>query len=284
MLDKEVNRIGDPVRRVHLMAACGTGMAALACLLKELGCSVSGSDQNVYPPMCDLLAQSGIPVAAGFSGDNLDHDPDLVVVGNAVSKHNPEAVALAEKKLPYCSLPQAVNHFVAGRKAVLMISGTHGKTTTASLLAWMLHTAGLDPSFMIGGVLRDFGGNYRLGEGPYIVIEGDEYDTAFFDKGSKFLHYRPDSLVVTGVEFDHADIFADLSAVNRSFAALFDGLPADSRLFAYDGDNNLSDLIFRHRPDAVRYGEKKDSAWHLEETEMVSAQTRFKVRKNSRRF
>ncbi len=213
------NVIPGKVDTIHLIAVCGTGMAALAAMLKDLGYLVSGSDQNVYPPMSDFLAEKGIAVTSGFRAENLIQRPDLVVVGNAVSKDNPEVVAMLAGGLCFCSMPQALNHFVAAGKKPIVITGTHGKTTTASLAAWLLFKAGLDPSFMIGGIVKNFGSNYRLGAGEYIVIEGDEYDTAFFDKGAKFLHYRPHLAILTSVEFDHADIFRDLAHVKEVFRA-----------------------------------------------------------------
>ena len=176
------NIIPDNVKKIHLIAVCGTGMGALACMLKDLGLEVTGSDQKVYPPMSDFLFSMGIKAADGFNADNLLYGPDLVVVGNAVSKDNVEVKQMQKMGLNFCSMPQALNRFVADGKKTILATGTHGKTTTSSLLAWILYEAGLDPSFMIGGILNNFNSNYRLGNGSYIVIEGDEYDTAFFDK------------------------------------------------------------------------------------------------------
>ncbi len=282
MLNPELNRIPDNVRRVHLIAACGTAMAALACMLKEMGYAVTGSDRNVYPPMSDLLADRGIAVGSGYSGENLAYGPDLVVVGNAVSRDNPEARKLAEMGLCYCSLPQAVNHFAAAKKQVLMVCGTHGKTTTSSILAGILHSAGLDPSFVIGGVVRDFNSNFRLGRGPHIIIEGDEYDTAFFDKQSKFLHYRPSATILTGVEFDHADIFADLAAVKRSFDKFLSNLSPRSTVFAFDADENVSELVSDRACRIVRYGSREGSAWRLGRVTVGSSRTNFEVIRESR--
>ena len=204
------NRIPENVKSVHLIGACGSGMGALACLLKDMGYDVTGSDQKIYPPMSDFLLSRGIDLADGFDEKNLSHSPDVVVVGNMVRKENLEALEIQRQDLFFCSMPQAVSHFVAAGKKPIIVAGTHGKTTTSSMMAWVLYRAGLDPSFMIGGVLNHFDSNYRLGKGEHIVIEGDEYDTAFFDKGSKFLHYDPDVAIVTSVEFDHADIFKDM--------------------------------------------------------------------------
>ena len=223
------NRIPESVRTIHLTAVCGTGMGALACMLKDLGFEVTGSDAGVYPPMSHFLEKKEVRVMDGFHRENIAYQPDLVVVGNAVSKDNPEVLALEELGLHFCSMPQALNHFVAADKNTLLVSGTHGKTTTSSILAWILFEAGLDPSFMIGGILKNFNSNYRLGMGDYIVIEGDEYDTAFFDKGAKFFHYQPSAAVLTSVEFDHADIFTDLAHVKRTFGDFIKGLPQKKR-------------------------------------------------------
>ncbi len=197
------------IKRIHLTAACGTGMGTLACILKEMGYEVTGSDQNVYPPMSDFLVENGITLFSGYDPSNISDDPskvpDLVIIGNAISRDNPEAVAVMERGIPYMSMPQAVNHFIAGDKKIILVTGTHGKTTTSSIMAHLLESAGLSPSFMVGGILKDFNSSFKIGSGEYMVIEGDEYDTAFFDKGPKFMHYDPDITIMTGIEFDHAD-------------------------------------------------------------------------------
>lgn len=261
--DPRLNRIPSDVRRIHLTAACGTAMGALAAVLKDLGFQVTGSDQNVYPPMSDFLASQNIPLAAGFSAENLRDRPDLVVIGNAVRRDNPEAAAVREMKLCYCSMPQAVNHFMAAGKKIVLITGTHGKTTTAALAAWLLQTAGQDPSFLIGGILNNFKQSYRLGGGAVIVLEGDEYDTAFFDKGPKFLHYPPARTVVTGIEFDHADIYADLDAVRGAFLRLITGLRSDSLLAACDQSSTLAALAPRCKGRWTTYGQDPESDWRL---------------------
>ncbi len=170
-------------KSIHLIAACGTGMGTLACILKQMGYSVSGSDQNVYPPMSDFLQEKGISLFHGYSAENISHDPDLVIIGNAISKDNVEAQAVLHKGTPYLSMPQAVNKFIAKNKKIILVTGTHGKTTTSSIMAHILYTARLDPSFMIGGILKDYDSSFRVGDGEYMVIEGDEYDTAFLIKG-----------------------------------------------------------------------------------------------------
>ncbi len=173
----------DSIKRIHLVAACGTGMGTLACILKEQGYTVTGSDRNVYPPMSDFLKENGIELFEGFDPANISQDPkavpDLVIIGNAVTRENPEAVAVMERGLSYMSMPQAVNRFVARGKKIILVTGTHGKTTTSAIMAHLLETAGMSPSFMIGGILKDFNSSFKIGTGQYMVIEGDEYDTAF---------------------------------------------------------------------------------------------------------
>jgi UDP-N-acetylmuramate: L-alanyl-gamma-D-glutamyl-meso-diaminopimelate ligase len=198
-MDLSKNKISENVKSIHLIAICGTGMGALGSMLKDLGYKITGSDQKVYPPMSEFLSSKGIAISEGFNEKNVSYGPDLVIVGNAVSKDNPEVVRMNQMGFEFCSMPQAVNRFIAAGKKSLIVTGTHGKTTTSSILAWILYQADLDPSFMVGGLLNNFGSNYRFGKGEYFVIEGDEYDTAFFDKGPKFLHYDPFMAILTGV-------------------------------------------------------------------------------------
>jgi len=231
----ELNRIPEAVRsgaarRVHLIAICGVAMSALAGMLKQRGYEVSGSDENVYPPISTLLERLGITIRAGFRAENLVGRPDLVVVGNKVSRTNPEVEAMLASGVPYVSLPQALAELFIVDRCAVVVAGTHGKTTSTAMLAWVLEQAGRDPSLMIGGEALNFGGNYKLGNGPHFVIEGDEYDTAFFDKGPKFLHYRPQALLLTAVEFDHADIYRDLEHVKQAFRGLVSILPPTAPL------------------------------------------------------
>jgi UDP-N-acetylmuramate: L-alanyl-gamma-D-glutamyl-meso-diaminopimelate ligase len=265
------------IQKIHLIAICGTGMGALACMLKESGYVVSGSDQHVYPPISEFLKSHEIPIQIGFQPENLRFQPDLVVVGNAVSKDNPEVRAMQEMGLPFCSMPQAVNRFAAAGKRQLVVAGTHGKTTTSSFLAWLLTTADLDPSFLIGGIVSNFNSNYRVGQGKFIVLEGDEYDTAFFDKGPKFLHYSPEIAVLTSVEFDHADIFRDLDHVKSAFSAMLANLNSQSVLFAFDGDSNIDDIVGRSAIQASFYGHDPASSWYLGKITTGSQDTRFEV-------
>ncbi len=263
MLNLEQNRIPEKVKSVHLTAICGTGMGAMAGMLKEAGFEVTGSDHHVYPPMSTFLAQRGIQIAEGFRPENLSHQPDLVVVGNAVSKDNPEVVRMFEMGLPFCSLPQALNRFFIHGKAALAVTGTHGKTTTSALLAWVLSMAGLDPGFMVGGILKNFDSNYNIGKGPYFVVEGDEYDTAFFDKGPKFLHYTPSRAILTGVEFDHADIYRDIDHVRKAFRDFVTAMPEESLLVVCDETPTLGELMSQASCWTTTYGFEHTSPWQL---------------------
>ena len=239
MIHPDHNRILQNVKTIHLIAVCGTAMGALACMLKDQGFAITGSDTKVYPPMSRFLAEKGIAVKSGFDASHLSYRPDLVVVGNAVSRDNVEVQATGKMGLAYCSMPQAVNRFAAAGKRQLLVAGTHGKTTTSSLLAWILFCAKRDPSFIIGGIVSNFSSNYRTGNGDCIVLEADEYDTAFFDKGPKFLHYCPDATVLTSVEFDHADIYRDLDHVRSAFGKFVSAIEPRSLLVHVDDDPML---------------------------------------------
>ena len=276
-MNLEKNVIPEKVQTIHLTAICGTGMGALAGMLKEAGYRITGSDANVYPPMSTFLESRGISVIKGFSADNLAHNPDLVVIGNAVSKDNPEAVAVMEKGLHYCSFPQALDRFFASQKTPIMVTGTHGKTTTSSLIAWLIAAVGLDPTFMIGGILANFQSNHQVGTGPYMVIEGDEYDTAFFDKGPKFLHYTPSRTVLTSIEFDHADIFRDLDHVKSAFTSLVKTLPKESLLVFHDADGNIRDILPQADCWLTPYGFGGRSPWQLGEIKTEPPHTHMEI-------
>jgi UDP-N-acetylmuramate: L-alanyl-gamma-D-glutamyl-meso-diaminopimelate ligase len=284
MMDLTQNTVPPSVKTLHLIAVCGTAMGALACLLKDLGYRVTGSDNGVYPPMSTFLEEKGITLFNGYKGANLDYRPDLVVVGNAVGKDNPEAARMRDLGLFYCSMPQAINHFIAREKNPVMITGTHGKTTTSSLAAWVLEIAGLDPSFFIGGILRNFNSNYKLGQGPHLVIEGDEYDTAYFDKGPKFLHYSSAITILTGIEFDHADIYEDIHHVTRSFEQLVSRMEKSSLLIAFD-DNEIVDRLVEKAPcRVVRYGEKEKSQWRFKVLAIDPPFTHFEVMHDNKAY
>ncbi|NOK07940.1 UDP-N-acetylmuramate:L-alanyl-gamma-D-glutamyl-meso-diaminopimelate ligase [Corallococcus exercitus] len=219
------------VRRIHLVGVAGTGMGSFAGMLKAAGYDVTGSDENVYPPMSDMLRTWGIPASSPYSPANLDAaKPDLVIIGNVIRRVNPEATAVRERGLKQMSFPAALGSLFLDHSHSVVVAGTHGKTTTSSLMAHVLVAAGKDPSFLVGGVTQNYAGNYRVGKGPHFVVEGDEYDTAYWDKGSKFLHYRPRTAIVTSVEFDHADIFRDLPHYEATFEKFVRLVPKDGQL------------------------------------------------------
>ena len=278
-LDMCLNKVAEKVQSVHLMGICGTGMGALAGMLKEKGLQVTGSDTQVYPPMSTFLASLDIKIFQGYSPDNINHHPDLVIVGNVIRRDNEELRGLAEKNIPFVSFPQALKYFFLREKTSLVVAGTHGKTTTASILAAILEHAGLDPGFMIGGIVKGFGRNYKLGQGPYFVIEGDEYDTAFFDKGPKFLHYQPHIAILTSVEFDHADIYRDLAEVKDAFRRLVGIIPSSGALVAHTEDGIVREVIKDASCPVIGYGEDKGLTWTLADCLTEEGRTRFSVKK-----
>ena len=228
---------------IHILGICGTFMGSLAVLAKELGYQVSGSDANVYPPMSTQLEAAGIALSQGYRVEHLQPRPDLVIIGNALSRGNPAVEAVLDLGIPYISGPQWLAEHVLPERWVLAVSGTHGKTTTASMLAWILEHAGMAPGFLIGGVPRNFSQSARLGDTPFFVIEADEYDSAFFDKRSKFVHYRPRTLIMNNLEYDHADIFPDLEAIQRQFHHLLRTVPASGRLIFPAEDEALQRVL-----------------------------------------
>jgi UDP-N-acetylmuramate: L-alanyl-gamma-D-glutamyl-meso-diaminopimelate ligase len=276
-------QVPDP-RHIHLIAICGVGMSALAGMLQARGFRVTGSDQNVYPPMSTQLAALGIELRQGFSPNHLADRPDLVVVGNAVSQSNPEVQAMLAQGLPCLSFPQALAEFFLEDRHPIVVAGTHGKTTTASLMAWVLESAGLDPSYMIGGIPRNFGTNYKLGTGAFFVVEGDEYDTAFFDKGPKFLHYRPRSAILTSVEFDHADIYRDLNHVKAAFQRFVHILPSDGYLAAGVDFPYVLDVLASVPCRWEGYGFSARANWQAVNVEAEAEVTRFLVQYQNQRI
>lgn len=258
------NRVPSDIKHIHLIGICGTGMAALAGMLKSSGYKITGSDANVYPPMSHFLEDLQIQVHQGYGEQNLQPVPDLVIVGNVATPVNPEAIALGKTDIAYLSFPQALASFFIESRTSLVISGTHGKTTTCSLLASALHSAGLDPTFMIGGIVKEFNTNFRLGGGKYFIAEGDEYDTAFFDKESKFLHYQPQIAVITSIEFDHADIFTDLNHIKDAFRKFVQLIPPDGLLIANFDDPNVRDVIQSASCRVESYGLDRSYNWSLE--------------------
>ena len=231
--------------RIHILGICGTFMGGIAALAKALGHDVSGSDTGVYPPMSTQLQALGIRLSEGYKPEHLNPPPDMVVVGNALSRGNPAIEAVLSQGMAYQSGPQWLYENLLKDRHVIAIAGTHGKTTTTSMTAWILEHAGLKPGFLIGGVAKDFGVSARLGEGKHFVVEADEYDTAFFDKGSKFLHYRPRTTVLNNLEYDHADIFPDLASIETQFHYLVRTLPGNGLLVVNGADKNLVRVIER---------------------------------------
>jgi UDP-N-acetylmuramate: L-alanyl-gamma-D-glutamyl-meso-diaminopimelate ligase len=276
-------------KHIHLIGICGTAMASLAGMLKQRGFRVTGSDAAAYPPMSNFLEELGIPVAQPFDARNLDPAPDLIVVGNAISRGNVELEHILDQRIPFCSLPQLLHGEFLRGKEVLVVAGTHGKTTTTSMLAWIFHTAGMQPSFLIGGIAENFGSSFHLGQGKHFILEGDEYDTAFFDKGPKFLHYFPDAAVLTSVEFDHADIYKDLDAVETAFKRLVNLIPRRGRMIAFDGmagDAAESASIERSLSKAFcpveRYGTSPRADWQVTNLNLGPERTSWSVLHNGR--
>ena len=251
------------IKNIYLIAICGTGMAALAGLLRGAGYRVSGSDTNIYPPMSVLLENAGIPVLPGYRKENITGDIDLVIVGNAVSKTNEEVQSVLEAGLDYMSFPEALSHFFLDGRKSLVVTGTHGKTTTASLLSWVLHDSGRKPGFMVGGWLKNFDSNHLVPEGDYFVTEGDEYDSAFFDKGPKFLHYRPDVSILTSIEFDHADIFKDLDQIKDAFRKYVSMIRPEGVILVKHADANIQDVLGEAVCRIETYGYLDGADWRI---------------------
>ena len=251
------------IKNIYLIAICGTGMAALAGLLRGAGYRVSGSDTNIYPPMSVLLENAGIPVLPGYRKENITGDIDLVIVGNAVSKTNEEVQSVLEAGLDYMSFPEALSHFFLDGRKSLVVTGTHGKTTTASLLSWVLHDSGRKPGFMVGGWLKNFDSNHLVPEGDYFVTEGDEYDSAFFDKGPKFLHYRPDVSILTSIEFDHADIFKDLDEIKDAFRKYVSLIRTEGVILVKHADANIQDVLGEAVCRIETYGYLDGADWRI---------------------
>jgi UDP-N-acetylmuramate: L-alanyl-gamma-D-glutamyl-meso-diaminopimelate ligase len=271
-------------KHIHLIGICGTAMASLAGMLQQRGCRVTGSDTAAYPPMSEFLASLKIPVSEPFSEKNLDPQPDLVIVGNAISRGNVELEYVLDQRIPLESMARVVyDQFLADRER-LVVAGTHGKTTTSSLLAWLFAEGQRAPGFLIGGIPENFGTSFALGSGREFIIEGDEYDTAFFDKGPKFLHYFPDSVILTSVEFDHADIYKDLNEVKKAFRRLVNLIPRRGLLIAWDGHPNVDECVGDAFCRVERYGFDERSAWRISDIKYGEDNTRWTVRRNGVRF
>ena len=269
---------------IHLIGICGTAMASLAGLLKQRGFHVTGSDAAAYPPMSDLLRALQIPVAEPYAEKNLQPRPDLVVVGNAISRGNVELEYILDNRIPFRSLPQVLHeNFLRGREPIV-VAGTHGKTTTTSMLAWIFQMAGRNPSFLIGGVAENFGSSFALRQSRHFILEGDEYDTAFFDKGPKFLHYFPDSVILTSVEFDHADIYKDLDSVKTAFKRLVNLVPRSGYIVAYDNSSNVDECIARAFCKVERYGMREGSIWRVRNLKFTETETSWTLEREGRNW
>ncbi|MGD0891683.1 MAG: UDP-N-acetylmuramate:L-alanyl-gamma-D-glutamyl-meso-diaminopimelate ligase [Terracidiphilus sp.] len=269
-------------RHIHLSGICGTAMASLAGLLQLQGHRITGSDKAAYPPMSDLLHSLGIPILEPYAEANLDPAPELVVIGNALSRGNPEVERVLDQRIPFASMAALLREeFLTGRES-LVVAGTHGKTTTTSMLAWIYQVAAEDdaarePSFLIGGVAENFETSFQLRPTRTFIIEGDEYDTAFFDKGPKFLHYFPDALILTHVEYDHADIYADLEAVKTAFKRLVNLVPRRGVIVAYDGSENVTECVSRAFSRVERYGFTEGADWRIHNLRHEDGLTRWDV-------
>jgi UDP-N-acetylmuramate: L-alanyl-gamma-D-glutamyl-meso-diaminopimelate ligase len=265
------------IKRIHLIGVCGTAMASLAAMLQAQGFEVTGSDQNIYPPMSTFLDNRGIRFFQGFSEEHLDPDPDLVVVGNAVSRGNPEVERTLNRRLRYASMAEVLKEFFIRGKQSLVVTGTHGKTTTTSLLAWLVERGGMNASFLVGGIAENFGSSFRLGQGNLFIIEGDEYDTSFFDKGPKFLHYLPDWVIFNNCEYDHADIYSDFEAVQLSFRRLLNIIPSHGKLFAGWDDPVVRELSACAFCPVESFGLEGQAQWTAHSIEILPDVMRFEV-------
>ena len=267
------------MQRIHLIGICGTAMGTLAAMLKARGHDVRGSDQQVYPPMSDFLRQQGIRLLEGYDPANIATELDLVIVGNAISRGNPELEEVLDRKIRYCSLPEAIrDHFLWSARSVV-VAGTHGKTTTTSLTGWLLAHGGKDPSVLIGGIAENFEGSYRLGGGREFVIEGDEYDSAFFDKTAKFLKYLPDIAVVNNIEYDHADIYPDLDAIRLAFRRLVNLVPRRGLLLLGADNADALALGAAARCRVETFGLSDGATWQAHDLRVAESSTTFSLRR-----
>src|SRR5213079_137137 len=252
-------------------------MASVAAALKERGFKVTGSDENAYPPMSTFLREKGISLREGYCAENIPADADVVVIGNAMKRGNPEVEALLNRKLLYLSLPEVLKNYFLRGKQNLVVTGTHGKTTTTSLLTWIMEKAGRKPGYLIGGIPKNLGQGAQLNDSKYFVIEGDEYDSAFFDKRSKFIHYLPELVIVNNIEFDHADIFRDLDDVKLSFKRLLNIVPENGMVLLNGDDQNCVDVAKDCRAQMVEVGFSKNCAQRIREVSYSSDGSRFKL-------
>lgn len=264
-------------RHFHFLGICGTAMGAVAAALRERGYTVTGSDENIYPPMSIFLEQKGVALSAGYRAENIPADADVVVIGNAMKRGNPEVEAVLNRKLFYLSLPEVLKNYFLRVRHNLVVTGTHGKTTTTALLAWIMEKAGRKPGYLIGGIPKNLGQGARLNESKYFVIEGDEYDTAFFDKRSKFVHYLPELVIINNIEFDHADIFRDIDEVKLSFRRLLNIVPQNGMVLLNGDDHNCVEVARDCLAQLLEVGFSKNCAHRIREASYSSTGSRFKL-------
>lgn len=269
----------EPVRKLHFLGVCGTAMGAVAAALRDRGYDVTGSDENVYPPMSTFLESKGVYLLEGYRAANVPADVDLVVVGNAITRGNPEIEAVLNRRLFYRSLPETLKDFFLRKSRNIVVTGTHGKTTTTALIAWIFRQAGRDPSFLIGGIAKDLGQGAFFSGSEHFILEGDEYDTAFFDKRSKFLHYLPECLVINNIEFDHADIFHDLDEIKLSFRRLVNIVPGAGRIWINADDPNCAEVTREALAPVESVGFTETAMHRIESARIEGGITRFRLGK-----
>lgn len=272
------------IKNIYFIAICGTAMGSLAAMLKSQGYHVSGSDAHVYPPMSTFLESRGIKIFQGFDPEHLSPRPDLVIIGNAMSRGNPEVEAVLNEKIPYTSMANALKEFFLQGKNSIVVAGTHGKTTTSSLLAWLLEFGGMDPGFLIGGIPRNFNQGYKVGSSNLFVVEGDEYDTAFFDKAAKFFHYLPDVVIINNIEFDHADIYENFELYKLAFRRLINLVPGNGLLLASAADPVLTELTKFSFAPVQTFGIENNAFWRAEQINFSPDRTTFDIIKNDAFF
>ena len=270
-------RVKEAPKSFHFLGICGTAMGAVAVALKERGFRVTGSDENVYPPMSTFLQGKGIGLMEGYRAENIPADAEVVVIGNAMRRGNPEVEAVLNRKLLYLSLPEVLRNFFLRGRHNLVVTGTHGKTTTTALLTWIMETAGREPGYLIGGIPKNFGEGARLNDSKYFVLEGDEYDTAFFDKRSKFVHYLPELVIVNNIEFDHADIFNNLDEIKLSFRRLLNIVPQNGMIVVNGDDPNSVEVVKDCLAQMVEVGFSKNCAQRIRDVSYSSNASRFKL-------
>ena len=265
----------------HFIGICGTAMGSVAAALQNRGYTITGSDQNVYPPMSDFLIENDINVSVGHDENNIPDKVDLVVIGNAMSRGNVEVESVLNRKIPYTSLPELIKRYFLQGKRNIVITGTHGKTTTSSIIAHLLNDNGLNPNLMIGGIPLDIGKGGRFTESEFFVIEGDEYDTAFFDKRSKFVHYMPEIVVVNNIEFDHADIFNNIEEIKLSFKRMLNIVPENGIVFVNGDDNDAVEVTENCRAPVIKVGANDDCDFKIENLNLESFNSSFSIKENS---